>query len=52
MKLQFRLGNALKSKSSSSILQRRKKKLEMIAGRIERKMARLEKIIADLSKSF
>ena len=42
----------MKSKLSSSILQRRKKKLEMIATRIERKMARLEKIIADLSESL
>jgi len=42
----------LKSKSSSRVLQRRKKKLEIIVTRIERRMAKLEKIITDLSQSL
>jgi len=41
----------LKSNSSSKLFQKRKKKLEMIATRIERKMAKLEKILTALSKN-
>jgi hypothetical protein len=42
----------LKSKSSSRILQRRRKKLETMAFRIETRMARLEKIVAELSQNL
>jgi hypothetical protein len=41
----------LKSNLSSKIFQKRKKKLETIATRIEGKMAKLEKILTDLSQS-
>jgi len=46
------LGSLLKSKSSSGSLEKRKKQLEMIAARIEERMAKLEKIVTDLSKSL
>lgn len=46
------MGNTLKTRSSSKIFQERKKKLEIIAARIERRMAELEKIVTDLSKGL
>ena len=41
----------MKSNASVKIFQKRKKKLETIATRIETKMAKLEKILTDLSQS-
>jgi hypothetical protein len=41
----------LKSNLSSKVLQKRKKKLETIATRIERKMTKLEKILTNLSRN-
>jgi hypothetical protein len=39
-------------RSSSNTLEKRKRELKIIAARLDRRIARLERIVAELSKSL